>query len=108
MAVTTYQILLYLVIYFYLTLSTTGRYDYNLQGHMAYKQKKQDWPMLLGTTDKTSAKTSNYTTMREEQGLILPKLEKISSQKQDADADVCCRSNNRCRRELVGTQFSGD
>lgn len=43
--------------------------------------------MLLATTDNTSAKTSNYTTIREEQGLILPKLEKISSQKQDADAE---------------------
>lgn len=36
--------------------------------------------MLLATTDNTSAKTSNYTTIREEQGLILPKPEKTSSQ----------------------------
>lgn len=45
MAVTMYQVLLYLVTYFYLTLSTTGRCDYNRHGHMAYNRKKQDWPM---------------------------------------------------------------
>jgi len=31
MAVTMYQVLLDLVIYFYFTLSTTGRYDYNFK-----------------------------------------------------------------------------
>ena len=90
MAVTMYQVLLYLVTYFYLTLSTTGRCDYNRHGHMAYNRKKQDWPMLLATTDNTSAKTSNYTTIRKEQGLILPKLEKTSSQEvyiQTTDAE---------------------
>lgn len=88
MAVTMYQVLLYLVIYFYLTLSTTGRCDYNRQGHMAYKRKKQDWPMLLATTDNTSAKSSNYTTRRKEQGLILPELEKTSSQEVYTQTDA--------------------
>ena len=46
--------------------------------------------MLLATTDTTSAKTSNYTTIRKEQGLILPKPEKTSHQEvytQTTDAE---------------------